>query len=63
MLGTDMLGMIYLVSAALLGGGLIYLAFLLFRQPSKALARSVYKYSSAYLALLFLAMMLDRLLL
>jgi len=63
MLGTDMLGMIYLVSAALLGGGLIYLAFMLFRQPSKALARSVYKYSSAYLALLFLAMMLDRLLL
>jgi heme o synthase len=63
LVGADMLGVIYLVSAALLGAGMIYLAFQLFVQPDKSLARSVYKYSSAYLALLFLAMMLDRLIL
>lgn len=62
LIGADMLGMFYLISAMLLGTGLIYMSIWLLREPSKALARAVYKYSSAYLALLFLAMIVDRLL-
>ncbi len=58
-----MLEWIYLSLAALLGGGLIYMSIKLIQVADKATARSVYKYSSAYLAFLFLAMMLDRLLL
>ena len=58
--GDDMLGPFYLVSALLLGGGLIYMAWRLIRLADKAMARSTYKYSSMYLALLFLAMILDR---
>jgi len=59
----DMLGIFYLVSAALLGGGLVYMAWWLIREPTKALARATYKYSSMYLAMLFLAMVVDRMLL
>lgn len=61
LLGSDMLGIFYLISALLLGGGLIYMAWWLIREPTKAVARATYKYSSLYLALLFLAMMIDRL--
>jgi protoheme IX farnesyltransferase len=59
----DMLGIFYLVSATLLGGGLVYMAWWLIREPTKALARATYKYSSMYLAMLFLAMVVDRMLL
>jgi heme o synthase len=59
----DMLGIFYLVSAALLGGGLVYMAWWLIREPTKALAKATYKYSSMYLAMLFLAMVVDRMLL
>ena len=59
--GVNMLGIFYLVAALLLGGGLIYMAWWLIREPTKALARATYKYSSMYLALLFLAMIVDRL--
>lgn len=58
-----MLDWIYLILAALLGGGLIWMSMKLIRIADKATARAVYKYSSAYLAFLFLAMMFDRLLL
>jgi protoheme IX farnesyltransferase len=58
--GADMLGVFYLVCALLLGGGLIYMAWRLIQLADKAMARSTYKYSSMYLALLFLAMIVDR---
>ena len=56
------LGLFYLVSAAILGLLLIRRAVTLLRMPDKANARALYKYSSLYLALLFLAMILDKLL-
>lgn len=59
---TNMLSALYLVGAVLLGGGLVWHAVLLLRDGSKAMARRVYKYSTFYLALLFMAMMLDVLL-
>jgi protoheme IX farnesyltransferase len=62
-MGVELLGLIYLLSALVLGGIMIYMAIWLIRDPSKRVASAVYKYSSAYLAFLFLAMMIDRLLL
>jgi len=62
LLGVDMLGIFYLLSAAFLGSGLIYMAGRLIKITTKPMARNVYKYSSAYLALLFLAMIIDRML-
>jgi len=59
---VEFLGLFYFVSALLLGGGLIYMSVKLIRLADKATARSTYKYSSIYLALLFLAMIFDRLL-
>ncbi|MDX1991609.1 MAG: heme o synthase [bacterium] len=56
------LGPIYLLAASVLGVGLIWLARRLVREGTKALARTTYKYSTAYLAFLFMAMMIDRLL-
>ncbi len=56
-----MLGSIYLASATFLGLLLIWLAAKLIRRANKATARVLYKYSSLYLALLFLAMIVDRL--
>ena len=58
-----MLDRLYLASAAILGSILIGLAATLIRRADKATARALYKYSSLYLALLFLAMIFDRLLL
>ena len=57
-----MLGGFYLLAAVLLGIGLVWRALKLIRTADKAAARGVYKYSSAYLGLLFLAMIADRLL-
>ncbi len=54
------LGALYLVIAALLGSRFLYLAIKLLRDQSKATARRLYFYSNAYLALLFLAMVLDQ---
>lgn len=59
---AKMLGELYLVGALLLGIGLIYMSVRLIQLASKPMARSVYKYSSAYLALLFLIMIFDRIL-
>jgi heme o synthase len=59
----DMLGWIYMLAAALLGAGMIYYSVRLIQVATKAAARTVYKYSSMYLALLFLSMIVDRLLL
>lgn len=57
-----MLGWVYLASAVILGIGMIWMAIKLIRVADKAIARSLYKYSTSYLAFLFLAMMIDRLL-
>jgi protoheme IX farnesyltransferase len=56
------LGPIYLLAALVLGLGLVYMSVQLLRIATKAMARSTYKYSTAYLAFLFLAMIIDRLL-
>lgn len=56
------LGGFYLIAAALLGCGLIYKSWQLLQGGTKALARSTYKYSTIYLAFLFLAMIVDVLL-
>ena len=53
------LGMMYLVMAAVLGLLLVWKSIQLIRLGSKAMARSTYKYSTLYLALLFFAMVLD----
>ena len=55
----DMLGAIYMVSAIVLGLGLIWMSIRLIREADKAIARSTYKYSTAYLAFLFMAMLID----
>ncbi len=59
----DMLGPLYLALAALLGLPLVWQSVKLIIKKDKATARALYKYSSLYLALLFLAMIVDRLLL
>jgi protoheme IX farnesyltransferase len=57
------LNMIYLIGAIALGTGMIYYALKLIQVADKAIARKTYKYSTAYLALLFLVMMIDSLIL
>ncbi|GIW03760.1 MAG: hypothetical protein KatS3mg059_0380 [Thermomicrobiales bacterium] len=57
------MGWIYLVAAIALNGLFIALAFELWRRPSKRLARQVFFYSLWYLALIFSAMVIDRLML
>ncbi len=57
------MGWIYLVAAIALNGLFVGLAFELWRRPSKRLARQVFFYSLWYLALIFGAMVIDRLML
>jgi protoheme IX farnesyltransferase len=52
----------YLIVALLLGFRFLHLAWSLWQDTDKATSRKLYKYSQRYLALLFLAMALDRLL-
>lgn len=54
------LSWVYFLLALALGIGMIWMSVKLLRITSKAVARATYKYSTAYLAFLFLAMMLDR---
>lgn len=54
------LGGIYLIAAILLGLGMIRVSVSLLRVADKAMARRVYKYSTAYLAFLFLSMIFDQ---
>jgi protoheme IX farnesyltransferase len=51
---------IYAEAALLLGGVLVFNAFDLFRHPGISGAARLHRYSIVYLALLFVAMMLDR---
>jgi heme o synthase len=57
---TGLLGTFYLVSALVLGATFIALALTLIRTPSRPAARRLYLSSLAYLALLFVAMAVDR---
>ncbi|HEX9014176.1 MAG TPA: heme o synthase, partial [Anaerolineaceae bacterium] len=52
-------GSVYLVSALLLGSGLIFAAWRVLRVGGNKTAYWMYRYSSMYLALLFLALALD----
>jgi protoheme IX farnesyltransferase len=56
-LGT--FGIIYLIIAGLLGLGMIILDLKLAFNPTKAQAWTAFKFSSPYLAIVFLAMVLD----
>ena len=57
-----MLGLFYTILALGLGGGFLYQALNLIKAKTKVAARATYKYSTMYLAMLFLAMIVDRLL-
>jgi protoheme IX farnesyltransferase len=57
---TGLFGAFYLVCALALGAGFIALAVSLARHPSRPAARRLYLSSLAYLALLFVAMAVDR---
>ena len=59
---THAVGMVYLVSAILLGGGLLMLALQLAREKTLVSARRVFWFSNYYLALLFAVMVVDHLL-
>jgi protoheme IX farnesyltransferase len=59
---TGLFGTLYLVSALALGAGFTALAVVLLARPSRVAARRLYLSSLAYLALLFCAMALDRVL-
>ena len=56
-----MAGSVYLVSALVLGGWLIHTAWKVFKQGGNKTAWKMYRYSSMYLAFLFLALMVDAL--
>ncbi|MCA0452743.1 MAG: heme o synthase [Chloroflexi bacterium] len=56
------LGPVYIVTAALLGIGMLYMAVKLIQKADGAAARAMYKYTTSYLAFLFLVMIVDRLL-
>jgi protoheme IX farnesyltransferase len=55
-----LLGVVYVVSAAALGAIFIYYAVRLFREATAMAARRLFRFSILYLALLFVAMVVDR---
>ncbi len=55
------MGLVYLASAVALGAGFIALAFRLWRAPRPSASRALFLYSLLYLAVLFAAMAVDRL--
>jgi heme o synthase len=57
------LGAIYLTGAVILGIGLLYMCLRLIQIKDKAMARATYKYTTSYLAFLFMLMIIDRVLL
>ncbi|MFN3648764.1 MAG: heme o synthase [Armatimonadota bacterium] len=58
--GRASVGWLYLGIAVLLNGVLLQQSFRLYRSPDRDRARSLFKYSMVYLALLFVAMAVDR---
>lgn len=57
----NLAGMIYLVSSIVLGGALLYAAWAVWKQGGNKVAWRMYKWSSMYLAFIFLAIMVDAL--
>jgi protoheme IX farnesyltransferase len=55
-------GGIYLVAAAVLGAGLLYSAWKVWKGSGNKVAWTMYRHSSMYLAFLFVALMIDALL-
>lgn len=60
MVPLKLMGFFYLFAALLLNGKFLWDAIKLYRQPSNKSALTLYKYSLVYLALLFIAMAVDR---
>lgn len=60
MVPLRLMGFLYLAAAILLNAKFLWDAIKLYRQPSNQAALSLYKYSLLYLALLFVAMAVDR---
>lgn len=56
---TQMSGLIYLASAIVLNGFFMYYAIEIYRNYSDSLARKTFRYSILYLALLFVALLVD----
>jgi heme o synthase len=56
---TGMSGMLYLIAALILGVWFLYYAIKIYRTYSDALARSTFRFSILYLALLFAALLAD----
>lgn len=60
MFGMHTMGYLYLVSAIVLGGILVYLSIRLLQDKTKKYAKTIFWYSNCYLALIFAVMVLDR---
>jgi heme o synthase len=60
--GMHAMGYLYLVVAVTLGGILVYMSVRLMRDQSKRWARTLFWYSNCYLAMIFAAMVVDRVL-
>ena len=56
---THMSGLIYVISAIVLGGVFLYYAIRIYRDYSDSLARTTFRYSILYLTLLFAALLID----
>ncbi len=56
----SMVSLVYLIAAITLGVPFLYLAWKLWRNYRKSYSKRLYKFSQAYLALLFLSMAIDR---
>jgi protoheme IX farnesyltransferase len=54
-------GLVYLISAAVLGGLLLYFAWRVYKVEGNKVAWTMYRYSSMYLMFLFLALVVDAL--
>jgi protoheme IX farnesyltransferase len=55
----DLAGTVYLISALVLGGFLLYAAWRVFKVGGNKVAWTMYRWSSMYLAFIFLAIMID----
>ncbi len=58
--GMGAMGYIYLIAAVALGGIMVYMSIRLLRDKSKSWAKTLFWYSNCYLALIFAAMVIDR---
>ena len=57
----NLTGTVYLISALVLGGLLLYAAWRVFKVGGNKVAWTMYRWSSMYLAFIFLAIMIDAL--